>query len=94
MYTEKINKAVDQIIKDTKTNILKSISQDYNISYNELYNKYISKKTEYIELYEYLYDKKIYYIDNDDNIYSYNSKGPKLLGKKLVDGTIQFIKSQ
>ena len=91
MQHAKINKAIEQIIKDSQINILKSISNDYGISYDELYNKYINN---YIEMHEIIYDKKKYLADNDKNIYSYNLNNPKFLGKKLIDGTINFIKTK
>ena len=92
MQNAKINKAVDQITKETKICLLKLIANDYGIQYEELYNKYISiaKNNEYVEMFEFLYEKKVYLVDNDDNIYSYNIKNPKFLGKRLADGTIEF----
>lgn len=98
--------------------VLKQVSDDHNLNYEELLQKYLPKlsvsdsvgsssnglttplpkkkatskknKQDYLEVIEYKYGDAVYYMDKKMNIYSYDKDQPKLLGIKLVDGTIKF----
>lgn len=48
---------------------------------------------EYISTTEYPYNGVTYLIDSKNNVYTYNIEEPKLIGEKLVDGTIKFSRS-
>lgn len=47
-------------------------------------------KQDYLEVIEYKHGDDVYYMDKKMNIYSHDKDAPKLLGIKLVDGTIKF----
>ncbi len=48
------------------------------------------KKQEYLEVVEFEHSGTKYYIDKKSNIYSFDIEKPKLLGIRLVDGSIKF----
>jgi hypothetical protein len=48
---------------------------------------------EYISTTEYAYNGVTYLLDSKNNVYTYNIEEPKLIGEKLVDGTIKFTRS-
>lgn len=49
------------------------------------------QKDEFIRTEEYEFDGVKYLLDENNNVYTYNIEKPKLIGEKLVDGTIKFI---
>lgn len=87
-------------------NVLHDIALTYNIDYTELHDKYMPKyfeptvkkkrgrkkkeKEEFIEMTKYEYKGIYYLIDNNNIIYSNDVNHPRLLGEKLIDGTIKF----
>ena len=48
-------------------------------------------KSELIETIEYVHDGTTYLVDKKKNVYSYDVDNPKLIGIKLVDGSIKFF---
>jgi len=48
------------------------------------------KKQEYLEVVEFEHGGDKYYIDKKSNIYSFDKERPRLLGIRLVDGSIKF----
>lgn len=109
MDFQKLNLLVCDFVKN---DLLVKISNDYNLDYNELVDKYIGpggsamigssdapkkrgrkkkQKDEFIRTEEYEYDGVKYLLDENNNVYTYNIEKPKLVGEKLVDGTVRFI---
>lgn len=93
-------------IKASFDNILQDIAMTYNIDYKQLHDKYMPKynennvkkkrgrkkkeKEEFIEMTKYEYNGMYYLIDNNNVIYSNNINNPRVLGEKLIDGTVKF----
>lgn len=49
-------------------------------------------KDDFISTTEYMYNGVTYLLDSKNNVYTYNIESPTLIGEKLIDGTIKFVK--
>jgi hypothetical protein len=93
MESQLIAKVFEQYL----SKILKDISEHHDIDYGDLIDRYIrpGPSSHHIEdsvqVTEYEYDKTMYFIDQKMNIYSHEQQHPKLIGVKLVDGSIKFF---
>jgi hypothetical protein len=86
---------------EDKSTMLKDIAANYSIDYGELSNKYLPSKknkvkgkihkNDTIKCNEYQYGNKLYLVDNNNVVYENDPEHPKIVGSKLVDGTIKFL---
>jgi len=49
------------------------------------------QKDEFIETVEVEYEGEKYLVDDNNNVYSHNVEEPRLIGERLVDGTIRRL---
>jgi hypothetical protein len=87
------SKAIVKLVEQYIHKVLKDISLQHNLDYNELVDKYIKgthEPEESIQMYEYEYNDVLYFIDKKMNIYTHEEHNPKLIGIKLVDGSVKF----
>lgn len=101
-----VKKKVNRDVYDAMCVLIRNIATDYNLDSQELIKTYLpnidtikckkgrKKEDDLIETEEYTYAGKTYLVDNDNTVYSCNIKNPVILGKKLIDGTIQFVVSE
>jgi hypothetical protein len=105
---QNMNEKIQTIINDDIESMLRDISKTYKINFVELKQKYIINdikvelpkkrgrkkklKEEFIEAEEYIYKGETYLVDNKNLIYKNDLESPKIIGEKLVDGTIKFYK--
>jgi len=50
-------------------------------------------KEELVETEEYEYNGVTYLVDNDNNVYTYNTEAPTLIGTKLIDGRVKMLQA-
>jgi len=106
MNLDSLTTQLNAIVSSEVTAVLKRISTDYSLDYDELISKYVKtdgapevkkargrkKKddTSVIETVEFPYQGTTYLVDTQANVYTYNVDKPMKIGTKLIDGTIKF----
>ena len=49
------------------------------------------QKDEFIKTVEYEFEGQKYLVDDANNVYTYDVEKPKLIGEKLINGTVRFL---
>jgi hypothetical protein len=102
---EKVAKHISSLIYDELSNVFQQVATENKLDYNMLMQRYANKylvssskqkrkkkeqHDEEIATEEYEYNGTTYLIDQNNIIYTYDLNHPRIVGERLIDGTVKL----